>query len=298
MYTPDEKPRQEERGSEQRWGRGIESGRTTVWKNKTSKASPLKPSRVLREQVALEQLALQCQQTLRHVGNPTTISTLSSKALDSLLDRVRKRLAPEKVAALTWGIDVTVKDSSTDDLVKCIEELKQTKDKLVALQSFVVALNAQPGVCPSSAEALFTGFQIATRAGVTVLPTVLEWCLARKLTEVYDNFAFVSFAELLTYDEAKGPPCELERLTLSNLTLMQLPPDRRASYQEEQVLRGTVDILRLSDMLDRLTCFLRALKDVRILEPEFAMDIASTSTQATLWKCVTPLCETLATSVL
>ena len=139
-------------------------------------------ARIQRELSATEAINLQCSQLKRQMANKDLCTTVTVKAVDSLIARAQSRIAPALMPVYTSSLDpCAAGDTSGDAGVVCLERCRGAINDMQALKPLVEALQAKPTSKESSGAHLMKVCRQAKEqaAGFNSPPNIYETALKR-----------------------------------------------------------------------------------------------------------------------
>ena len=139
-------------------------------------------ARIQRELSATEAINLQCSQLKRQMANKDLCTTVTVKAVDSLIARAQARIAPSLMPVYTSSLDpCAAGDTSGDPGVVCLERCRGAIKDMQALKPLVEALQAKPTSKESTGAHLMKASRQAKEQadGFNNPPNIYETALKR-----------------------------------------------------------------------------------------------------------------------
>jgi hypothetical protein len=216
-----------------------------------------------KDMASAEQAVLAGNQFLGMLENPTTVSSITLKALESARKKVSEKLTPAWIAIFTANFDPQQPTSNEEDQgVNLLKTLKGISAKIQAASGFVEMMNADSKKAKGGAPLRLAADE-ARRAGITLPSVVDEIALTREMKELLALGDFSSYRGVLC---AAGHSCD---------GLALLPPAERQAFQDERITRDLCNLMRPEGQAENTKAFLREVLEARFLNADLKADLRS-----------------------
>jgi len=214
-----------------------------------------------KDMASAEQAVLVGNQFLGMLENPTTVTSITVKALESARKKVTEKLTPTWIAIFTANFDPQQPTPTEEDQgVKFLKDLKDLSAKIQAASGFVEMMNADSKTTKGGAS-LRLATDEARAAGIALPSVVDEIALTREMKEQLALGNFSTYSGSLC---AAGHSCD---------GLALLPPEGRQAFQDERITRDLCSMMRPEGQAEPTKAFLREVLRAQFLNADLKADL-------------------------